>query len=85
MHLYVIFDDAAGVYSEPVVAQSTSAMLRTVKQALATLPDDHPYISYPADYHVCMLGKYDERTADITTDKPQRITNFAALLQEVKR
>lgn len=85
MYLYVMYDSASNIYSEPMAALSSAAMMRTLKQGLANLEDDHPYIAYPADYHLCMIGSYDEHTGQIVAESPSRLATVAQLLQEVSR
>lgn len=86
MRLYAIYDRVSGTYTAPTYALNGAAMMRSLKQLLVLMADesDNPYVAYPADYCLCEIGEYDDRTALLTPKPVETLCTLADLVQEVK-
>lgn len=73
MNLVVIAirDTGAGVYNQPNVVVSRGAAIRSFRD-LVNDPST-PFSKHPKDYHLCVIGAYDDNTGELTPCKQELI------------
>lgn len=76
MDLFSIKDEKIGAFGKVVSADSVVTVMRSLTRAV--LDPANVYGEFPADFSLWKIGRFDERSAEITQDQ-QHIINLADL------
>lgn len=73
--LYSIFDKATRKFGFPIVSESDVAIKRTLADGLK----QSAVSAHPDDYELYYLGKFDDRTGEISIDVVSKVCNMTEL------
>lgn len=60
LHIFSVFDSAAGAFLDPFHAQTTEVAMRMMRE-ICNRPD-HQFSKYPEDYTLFEIGSFDPQT-----------------------
>jgi len=69
MHVYSVFDTAAGIYMRPFVSQADGEATRMFGD-LST-DAEHPIGKHPEDYSLFRLGSFNDQNGGLTVEPPE--------------
>ena len=68
LHIFAIYDSAAGAYMRPFFTRSDPEALREFGNLCNNA--DHPIGAHPEDYSLCRIGSWDDVSGHINGEKP---------------
>lgn len=71
MKIYAIYDQATEAYGQPFFVKSQGQAVRSFKEECEN--KESQFNKHPADYELWYIGEYDEETAVITKNIPERV------------
>ena len=81
MRVYVLFDTAAGAYSNPVFAETDEVVMRDLRAMLADeLTAGSVLVVYPDEFALYYIGDYDPHTGVLTGVDHVKLCTCGALM-----
>lgn len=74
MHVFSVFDIAAGVYGKPLFGTARGSVLRSFVDEVNRVAEDNAMNGHPEDFDLYALGEFDDATAKFSLyDVPERV------------
>ena len=78
MNAYAIFDRATASYSQPFFLASDAAAARSFKDSAND--ETRNVGAHPEDYTLYRIGRYDDQTAELAAEAPEKIVGAWELI-----
>jgi hypothetical protein len=67
--MFSIYDKTSELYEAPFIDINRGTALRRIQDLMKAHPDS-PYAKFPEDFQLCVVGTWNDRVADIISQKP---------------
>lgn len=82
MHIFTVYDSAAGAYLEPFFAPSIEFAIRGFREAVNK--EGHQFAKFPEDYTLFHVGMFDQKSGEIESGSPTSLGVAVTFVERIQ-